>query len=212
MAQPEPRQADAPFAQQLAIDRWPDVPTRVIAGADDRFFPADFQIRVSQDRLGITPDIIPGGHLVALSRPVELADRLLEYCDLTHRGVRARRPGPRCSAVVQDSARGGTCDRERLDDANRCSTRRSDRTSPGRSRSTATAKRSCRAIRGSGGPIASSPTGWRRSPAACSSAGHRGRRSRRDLEPELRRVDARAVRHRRDRRDPRQHQPGVPQP
>lgn len=79
MAQPEPRQADAPFAQPLAIDRWPDVPTRVIAGADDRFFPADFQIRVSQDRLGITPDIVPGGHLVALSRPVELADRLLAY-------------------------------------------------------------------------------------------------------------------------------------
>lgn len=79
MAQPEPRQADAPFAQQLAIDRWPDVPTRVIAGADDRFFPTDFQIRVSQDRLGITPDIVPGGHLVALSHPVELADRLLEY-------------------------------------------------------------------------------------------------------------------------------------
>ena len=77
MAQPEPRQADAPFAQPLAIDRWPDVPTRVIAGADDRFFPTDFQIRVSQDRLGITPDVIPGGHLVALSRPVELADRLL---------------------------------------------------------------------------------------------------------------------------------------
>ncbi len=81
MTQPEPRQADAPFAQPLAIDRWPDVPTRVIAGADDRFFPTDFQIRVSQDRLGITPDVIPGGHLVALSRPVELADRLLAYLD-----------------------------------------------------------------------------------------------------------------------------------
>ena len=81
MAQPEPRQADAPFAQPLAIDRWPDVPTRVIAGADDRFFPTDFQIRVSQDRLGITPDVVPGGHLVALSRPVELADRLLEYLE-----------------------------------------------------------------------------------------------------------------------------------
>jgi pimeloyl-ACP methyl ester carboxylesterase len=77
MAQPEPRQADAPFAQPLAIDRWPDVSTRVIAGADDRFFPIDFQTSVSQDRLGITPEVVPGGHLVALSRPVELADRLL---------------------------------------------------------------------------------------------------------------------------------------
>jgi pimeloyl-ACP methyl ester carboxylesterase len=79
MAQPEPRQADTPFGQPLEIDRWPDVPTRVIAGADDRFFPADFQIRVSRDRLGIVPDVIPGGHLVALSHPFELAERLLEY-------------------------------------------------------------------------------------------------------------------------------------
>ena len=77
MAQPEPRQAEAPFAQQLAIDRWPDVPTRVIAGADDRFFPAEFQIRVSEERLGITPEVMPGGHLVALSQPAALADLLV---------------------------------------------------------------------------------------------------------------------------------------
>lgn len=78
LARPEPRQAGRPFSQPLLIDEWPDVPTRVVAGADDRFFPTDFQIRVSQDRLGITPDVIPGGHLLALSRPVELADRLLD--------------------------------------------------------------------------------------------------------------------------------------
>ncbi|MET0908257.1 MAG: alpha/beta hydrolase [Ilumatobacteraceae bacterium] len=77
MAQPEPRQADLPFGQPLRIERWPDVPTSVIVGADDRFFPAEFQIRVSQDRLGITPHVIPGGHLVALSHPGELVDRLL---------------------------------------------------------------------------------------------------------------------------------------
>jgi len=77
LRQPEPRQGDGPFGQPLLIDRWPDVPTEVIVGADDRFFPADFQVRVSQDRLGITPDVIPGGHLLALSRPMELADRLV---------------------------------------------------------------------------------------------------------------------------------------
>lgn len=79
MGQPEPRQGDRPFGQRLLIDDWPSVSTNVIVGADDRFFPAEFQIRVSRDRLGITPDVIPGGHLVGLSHPVELADRLLEY-------------------------------------------------------------------------------------------------------------------------------------
>ena len=35
--------------------------------------------RVVHERLGITPDEIDGGHLVALSRPKELADRLEKY-------------------------------------------------------------------------------------------------------------------------------------
>ena len=39
-----------------------------------------------------------------------------------------------------------------------------------------------------------------------------GRRPGRAVEPELRRVGAAAVRHGRDRRDPRQRQPGVPHP
>jgi hypothetical protein len=50
-----------------------------VAGKDDRFFPATFQARVARERLGKTVDEIPGGHLVALSRPRELVDRLLAY-------------------------------------------------------------------------------------------------------------------------------------
>lgn len=75
----EPDQADAPFAQPFPLDRWPDVPTRVLAGTDDRLFPATFQREVAIERLGITPEEIPGGHLVALSRPVALADALEAY-------------------------------------------------------------------------------------------------------------------------------------
>jgi pimeloyl-ACP methyl ester carboxylesterase len=67
------------FGSPLKISAWPDVPTRVISGRDDRFFPAAFQRRVSQERLGITPDVIPGGHLVALSQPVALVDLLESY-------------------------------------------------------------------------------------------------------------------------------------
>ena len=56
------------------------MPTRFLQGADDRFFPLDFQRRVVRERLGIPVDVVPGGHLVALSRPVALAARLDAYC------------------------------------------------------------------------------------------------------------------------------------
>lgn len=72
-------QAGTPFAQPWPLAAWPDVPTRVLTGRDDRFFPAAFQRLVAEGRLGITPDLMPGGHLVALSHPEELADRLVAY-------------------------------------------------------------------------------------------------------------------------------------
>ena len=77
MRRGDPPQSSAPFAEPWPRDAWPQVPTRVLAGRDDRFFPADFQARVARQRLGITPDVVPGGHLVALSRPVELAEALV---------------------------------------------------------------------------------------------------------------------------------------
>ncbi|WP_055588862.1 alpha/beta fold hydrolase [Peterkaempfera griseoplana] len=72
-ARPE---ADIAFGQPCAVARWPEVTTRVLAGADDRFFPVEFQRRVARDRLGVSAEEVPGGHLVALSHPVELVDRL----------------------------------------------------------------------------------------------------------------------------------------
>lgn len=67
------------WTQPCGFERWPDVPTRVLVGRDDRFFPAGFQRRVAKQRLGLGVDEIPGGHLVALSNPKELADKLVEY-------------------------------------------------------------------------------------------------------------------------------------
>jgi pimeloyl-ACP methyl ester carboxylesterase len=55
------------------------VPTRFLQGRDDRLFPVEFQRRQARDRLGIEIDEMPGGHLVALSRPAELVDRLERY-------------------------------------------------------------------------------------------------------------------------------------
>jgi len=80
VAQAQPlAQSERPFADPWPLSHWPDVPTRVVAGRDDRFFPADFQRRIAAERLGLEVDEVPGGHLVALSRPVELADRLEGY-------------------------------------------------------------------------------------------------------------------------------------
>jgi hypothetical protein len=50
---------------------------RAVGGADDRFFPIDFQRRVARDRLGIDLDVLPGGHLIALAQPAPLVDYLL---------------------------------------------------------------------------------------------------------------------------------------
>jgi pimeloyl-ACP methyl ester carboxylesterase len=76
-SQPEPRQSDTPFEQIWPLDGWPDVPTRVIQGSDDRCFPLEFQRRLVRERLGVDVEVMPGGHLMALSRPAELAARLL---------------------------------------------------------------------------------------------------------------------------------------
>lgn len=81
LTRPERDQSWTPFEEPWPLDRWPDVPVRAVLARDDRFSPADHQRRVVAERLGITPDEIPGGHCAALSRPDALAGRLLAYLD-----------------------------------------------------------------------------------------------------------------------------------
>jgi pimeloyl-ACP methyl ester carboxylesterase len=78
-AQGEPQQSGTPLEKPWPLSSWPDVPTRFLAGRDDRFFPIELQRRVVAERLGIPVDEMPGGHLSALSQPVELAERLVAY-------------------------------------------------------------------------------------------------------------------------------------
>lgn len=66
------------FTEPWPLDAWPDVPTRVLIPRDDRLFPLDFQRRVARERLGLEIDEMDGGHLPMLSRPRELARRLIE--------------------------------------------------------------------------------------------------------------------------------------
>ena len=83
-----------PFAQSEPAVRGPvaagragpTCPPGSWPAATTGFFPLEFQRRVAAERLGLAVDEVPGGHLVALSRPVELADRLEAYLG------RGRRP------------------------------------------------------------------------------------------------------------------------
>jgi pimeloyl-ACP methyl ester carboxylesterase len=68
---------DSLFTEPFGLDRWPDVPTTVLAGREDRLFPFDFQVRVARERLGLAAEPLPGGHLLAISQPAALAERLL---------------------------------------------------------------------------------------------------------------------------------------
>jgi pimeloyl-ACP methyl ester carboxylesterase len=78
-AQGAPQQSGAPFTRPWSLKSWPTVPTRFLAGRDDRFFPIEMQRRVVPERLGVPVDEMPGGHLLALSQPVGLAEQLVAY-------------------------------------------------------------------------------------------------------------------------------------
>jgi pimeloyl-ACP methyl ester carboxylesterase len=73
------KQSETPGEEPWRLTAWPEVSTRFLLCRDDRLFPAEWLRRVVKDRLGITPDEIDGSHCVALSRPKELADRLVAY-------------------------------------------------------------------------------------------------------------------------------------
>jgi pimeloyl-ACP methyl ester carboxylesterase len=68
---------DVVFGSVCDFGTWPAIPVKVVAGGDDRLFPAEFQRRVAHERLGVEADVLPGGHLIAMSRPEPLARYLL---------------------------------------------------------------------------------------------------------------------------------------
>ena len=72
-------QSEATGREPWPLEAWPDVPTHVIIGRDDRFFPAEWLRGVVRDRLGIEPDEIAAGHMMALSKPRELVELMESY-------------------------------------------------------------------------------------------------------------------------------------
>jgi pimeloyl-ACP methyl ester carboxylesterase len=75
----EPRQSDRPFGDAWPLGAWPDVRTQVLAGRNDRLFPVETTRRLARERVGVEADVIDTGHLPALARPDELAQRLEAY-------------------------------------------------------------------------------------------------------------------------------------
>jgi pimeloyl-ACP methyl ester carboxylesterase len=75
----EHAEAKIVFSEPCRFERWPEIPIHVVVGRDDRFFPPEFQAQVAKERLGLGVDEIPGGHLVALSNPEGLVERLAGY-------------------------------------------------------------------------------------------------------------------------------------
>jgi pimeloyl-ACP methyl ester carboxylesterase len=65
------------FAEPLPLEAWPEVPTTVLIPREDRLFPLEFQRRVARERLSLEIEEMNGGHLPFLSRPRELAERLV---------------------------------------------------------------------------------------------------------------------------------------
>jgi pimeloyl-ACP methyl ester carboxylesterase len=65
--------------QPWPLETWPETATKYLLCRDDRMFPAAWARRHARERLGIDADEMDGGHYVTLSRPRELADRLVGY-------------------------------------------------------------------------------------------------------------------------------------
>lgn len=87
-------QSGTPFEKPWPLQAWPGVPTRALVGRDDRFFTAGFQRRVLRERLSLVPDEIGGGHLLALSRPGEVAERLVAWARAPETAPVPRFSGP----------------------------------------------------------------------------------------------------------------------
>ena len=73
---PKGEQSQRPFRDACTFSAWP-ASTTVVSAQDDRFFPLEFQQQLARKRLGVEPAVVPGSHLVALSRPDELTGAIL---------------------------------------------------------------------------------------------------------------------------------------
>ncbi len=69
-------QAGGAMQDPYPLAALPAIPTTFLLCRDDRFFPAAWMRGVVEERLGLEPVEIPGGHCAPLSYPAELAEAL----------------------------------------------------------------------------------------------------------------------------------------
>ncbi|MEE4543382.1 alpha/beta hydrolase [Streptomyces sp. V4-01] len=79
LADHQRQQSGTPFGAPWPLEKWPQVPTRYLMTAEDRFFPPEFIRKMATERLGFAPDEMPGDHCPMLSHPDELVERLESY-------------------------------------------------------------------------------------------------------------------------------------
>ena len=65
-----------PVQGDWPLEAYPDVPMRYVACADDRIMDPAWQVRMAEERLGVTADVLDCAHSPMLARPAELADLL----------------------------------------------------------------------------------------------------------------------------------------
>jgi pimeloyl-ACP methyl ester carboxylesterase len=79
LARGEPEQSGRPFEDPFPLAAWPEIPTRVIAGARDRLLPLPLVRRLARERVGVEAEVVDSGHLPALAAPAELARVLMTH-------------------------------------------------------------------------------------------------------------------------------------
>src|SRR5690606_39096471 len=77
-AEPRRDQTGTLFEEPWPLAAWPDVPTCFVLCRDDRFFPASWMRALVEERLGIEPVEIPGGHCAYLSQPRAVAGAIVD--------------------------------------------------------------------------------------------------------------------------------------
>lgn len=90
------RQVATPVFEPWPLDAWPGVPTAVVLGLRDRFFPPAMQRRIARERLGLEPHELDAGHVPALSAPGELVTLLEHLRTAGGQRVRPQPRAPRC--------------------------------------------------------------------------------------------------------------------
>jgi pimeloyl-ACP methyl ester carboxylesterase len=70
-------QSRRPLVEPTPLETWPDVPSSVVLGRDDRCVNMDWAVPAAIARTGEPPVLLDGGHSPFLSRPAELADLLV---------------------------------------------------------------------------------------------------------------------------------------